>query len=946
MTVARLTDTALDAINMLERQDEFAVIERTLDAADAGRGEFLVLEGPAGIGKTALLHVGAGAGKARGMTVLAARGSALEGDFSFGVVQQLFEPLGLGSPVADRELLDGAASLALRAFGQSLGQGVPSADASFATLHGLYWLVANLSAQTPVLLLVDDCHWADGPSLRFLAFLGARLDELRVVALVARRTGDPAAEPELLLELLGLAGGTLRPALLGPSATARLVREMVGEQATERFCAACHAATGGNPLLVRTLVAGLGAEGVPETDEAVEQVGTFGLDAVASLLTQQLARFPPGADAVARALTVLGDGAPLRQVSTLARLPLDATAVLADSLRSASILAPGSELRFAHPILRAAVEDAMGEDERALAHAKATAVLAADGAPPDRLALHLIRTHPVGDPDTAATLQQAARLAVQRGALDIAGQYLVRALAEPPPTRLRGSLLVELGLAYLAERRGSQAIQLLTDGVATIHVTERPAAALLAGRALGIAGHFVEAAAVLESAVPASGPRTDVELIVEAELLANSWLLADRARAAWDRVGQYQEESAPPGVGRDLMRVHLAVRALGRAGSQASGSALLDRVLASSSIVDEETLVLAWATMMLVATDRFDDADQILSALMRESERRGAASLVAHLGFPRAIIACRLGRLREAEAYARWSLEQKLARGMSAGRAWHLAPLLDALVAQGDLDGAELALAQADVPSPAPADMGWAMALEARGRLRLGQGRPREALADLLDAGTRWGQLPWSHPGLALWRVDAAAAQLQLGNHTEAGRLAAQQLELAQATELPRLIAGALIAKAATQQRPEARALLQQAVDLLEPLSARLELGHAHVELGSVLRRDGKRLEAQDHLRRGLEFAHRAGAAPLAARARDELVAAGGRPRRPAISGVEALTASELRVARLAAEGATNRDIAQRLFVTQKTVETHLRHVFQKLGVRGRDELPRELARD
>ncbi len=163
------------------------------------------------------------------------------------------------------------------------------------------------------------------------------------------------------------------------------------------------------------------------------------------------------------------------------------------------------------------------------------------------------------------------------------------------------------------------------------------------------------------------------------------------------------------------------------------------------------------------------------------------------------------------------------------------------------------------------------------------------------------------------------AAHLQLGNHAEARRLAAEQHELAQATDLPRLIAGALIAKAATAQRPEAHALLRAAVDLLEPLSARLELGCAHVELGSVLRRDGKRLEAQDHLRRGLELAHRAGAAPLAARARDELVAAGGRPRRPAISGVEALTASELRVARLAAEGATNREIAQRLFVTQKT---------------------------
>ena len=187
-------------------------------------------------------------------------------------------------------------------------------------------------------------------------------------------------------------------------------------------------------------------------------------------------------------------------------------------------------------------------------------------------------------------------------------------------------------------------------------------------------------------------------------------------------------------------------------------------------------------------------------------------------------------------------------------------------------------------------------------------------------------------------------ALAQIGETEEARRLAAEQLELAKATGLPRVIGSATRVAGVVAPRGHRLALLGRAVSLLEQSPARLELSRALVELGAAIRRDGRSAQARDPLRRGLELAHRAGAAPLAQRARDELVAAGGRPRRPVFTGIEALTASEIRVARLAAEGRTNRETAERLFVTQRTVETHLAHVFQKLSIKGRDELPRELA--
>jgi DNA-binding CsgD family transcriptional regulator len=143
--------------------------------------------------------------------------------------------------------------------------------------------------------------------------------------------------------------------------------------------------------------------------------------------------------------------------------------------------------------------------------------------------------------------------------------------------------------------------------------------------------------------------------------------------------------------------------------------------------------------------------------------------------------------------------------------------------------------------------------------------------------------------------------------------------------------------------RREAMPMLREAVESLEGTPASLEFAKAVVEYGAALRRAGKRTEARDLLRRGLELAHRAGARPLATRPREELLAAGGRPRKLVFTGIDALTASELRVAQMAATGATNRDIAQRLFVTQKTIETHLRHVFEKLNISRRAELPHEL---
>ncbi|HXF71288.1 MAG TPA: AAA family ATPase, partial [Actinomycetota bacterium] len=303
---------------LFERDRELAAIERLIEHAASARGQLVVVEGPLGIGKTTLLRAAEALAWERGFTVLAARCSPLERDFSFGLVRSLFERVVLGEGDEPRSLLSGAAALAARALAGGDGEGLAREDVSYGTLHGLYWLTANLAARAPLLLSVDDGHWADHPSLRYLVHLGARLDGLRALVLLAVRAGDPSPDPELLRELLALSTREpIRPAALGPEAAAALVRAELGAGASDRFCLACHAATDGNPLLLRALAASLAAEGLEPTDEAAARVASFGAEGIARVLRRQLARLPEGSEALLRALAVLGPDPPLRHAAAL-----------------------------------------------------------------------------------------------------------------------------------------------------------------------------------------------------------------------------------------------------------------------------------------------------------------------------------------------------------------------------------------------------------------------------------------------------------------------------------------------------------------------------------------------------------------------------------------------------------------------------------------------------
>jgi predicted ATPase len=335
-----------DAGGLVEREGELGQIDALLAAVRAGNGGVLVITGPAGIGKTSLVGAARERAGLAGIRLVSGRGGELEGGFSFGVARQLFEPLLAGAGRAEREvLLAGAARRALAALEDAVGPATAvGGDPSFAVVHGLYWLAVNASGAGPVLVAIDDLHWADQASLRFVLYLADRLAGLPVALVVTWRTGEAVAAgaSDCLAQLEQIAAGSeVSPSALSGKAVRSLLAEAFGTAPGEGFAAACRAVTGGNPFLVRELIENLRADGIGPGDAAAGQVAGLGPRSVARAVALRVARLGSAAGELARAAAILGDGAALRHAAALARTDLAEAAVAADRLAAIGVFEPG-----------------------------------------------------------------------------------------------------------------------------------------------------------------------------------------------------------------------------------------------------------------------------------------------------------------------------------------------------------------------------------------------------------------------------------------------------------------------------------------------------------------------------------------------------------------------------------------------------------------------------
>ncbi len=932
---------------LLERERELAAIREALRGAHARSGSVVALEGPPGVGKTRLLAEAAAEAGELGFEVLSAVGGELERGFAYGVARQLFEPALLRASEDDRVgLLDGAARLAAPAigFGGEYAAAV-AGDAEYSMLHGLYWLGANLAARRPLLISVDDAHWSDESSLRYLAYVTRRLADVPAVVLIAAR---PAEVDRRVLGALvrGPAVRVVRPRPLTAAAVATLVRLRLGDSIADELCHACHAATEGNPFFVIELLRALEEEELPPDSEAARRVEALGAGAVRDAVSIRLARLPSDAQAAANAVAVLGATAPLRHVAALAELDEDQAAAAVDALTAATFLRPGRPIEFVHPVMREAVYARISAGERARRHARAAQILADWGGNADEIAAHLLHADPTGATWVVDALREAAADAVARGAAEAGVTFLQRAVIEPPMPQTRGELLHELGVAELragqlavgSDGQEPRPIAHLREAVArSDDPTARARAARDLADALWAADRFPEAVQTLERAIDEAG-ETDVELALglEAQLVAAGWL----DRSTWRRVGRRLDGPAPPAGDSPAQRLLLAIFALRRLleGEPAETVAeLAERAIATPRFGEGLTpQAVNYPGIALMYCDRLERADEVFCTAIAAARARVEIRAVTALLCWRAETSRRRGRLEDAETDAREALS------IAEDREWSIAmPSTRAVLAETLLDRGDPqdALAVLEVAGAASDYIGWNCLLYARGRCLVAAGDVRAGLDDLIEAGARqrdWGP---AAPAMLPWRSSAATAYDLLGNTEQALRLAHEELDLARHFGAPRAVAIAARAAAAIEGGAHGLTLLQEAADALEGSPAVLDLAATLTDLGSALRRSGRRAAARSPLRRALDIAQRVGAGPLIARSHDELLATGARPRRLVLTGADALTPSERRVARMAAEKLTNREIAQALFVSQRTVETHLTHAYQKLDITTRTQL-------
>jgi DNA-binding CsgD family transcriptional regulator len=943
---------------LLERGEELARIESVLAEARAGRGTFVVIEGPAGIGKTALLATARRAAKSEGMRVLRSRGAELERDFAFGVVRQLFEtPLAEASEYERADLLQGTAGLAAGLLGlpgapPTNGQLSSGVDPSFAILHGLYWLCANLAAAGPLCVVVDDAHWADAPSLRYLAFLLTRLEELNVALVVATRPREAGTDPELLATLAtDPSADVIRLAPLTSAGVAQLVQSRLAMVPDPRFVEACLGATQGMPFLLQELVEALNEARIDPTAEAARDVERIGARTVGRSIRLRLRRLPENAGRLARALAVL-EQSDLLQAARLAGLAEIEAAEAAELLATAGILEASRPLTFIHPIVRSGIYADLTGAERAEAHRRAAGLLAEHPGGDERVAKHLLISEPAADPWVVARLVQAARVGERSGAPESAAVFLRRALAEPPPLADLSGVLLELGMAEASAGLADWpehlqgAMDAAPDGAAVAQ------AAMVRGLALSRAQRFAEAVEVLDRASASMGSgQSELALLLEAAAVIpglNDPVTASSAvlRAETLRQRAADHPAPPPELLAVAAFTSILTNEPAEVGAELATRALLDKSGGPSGAEDGPwfaELTFARATLALLFAERYGQMRPLLDASIAQARATGDGGRLAVSLAIRGWLALRRGDLRAAEADTQMALA---ATGLPAPplyRVMNGGVLLKALVEEGELDMAEGALAPLN--SELEGGMFTAAPLRlARGRLRVAQGRVAEGLADFLGVGVSLTRAMVSCPSYVPWRSDAALAYLTLGDHESAERLAEEELQLARPFGTPRALGVALRAAGVVAGGDRGALLLREAIDTLERGDATLERARALADLGAMLRRRNRRTDARDLLREALDAAHRAGARPLAEYAETELRATGARPRRVVLAGLESLTASERRIAELASEGLTNREIAQTLFVTTRTVEGHLTSIFRKLQVDSRSELPAALA--
>ncbi len=861
---------------LLERGRELEALQATIGEVESGRGCVVAIEAGAGLGKTRLLREARDLGGEAGLNVLSGRATELERDFPFALVRQLFESqIAALSPQESQAILDGA-SAARVALGLDSSAG--ETDDPFAMLHGLYWVTAALAERGPLLLAVDDAHWADSSSLDYLGFMLPRLEELPVLLVVTVRSDEPGSPANLRSTLTDPVVRHLTPTPLSLEATSTLLTHELQKQPDSTFAATCYEMSGGNPFLLRELARNLGDQGIEPTAERAGLVRDQAPERVARMVLMRIARLPPEAAVVARSLAILGEGSDLSLLAAMDGADLEVTQKAADELRASAILDGGSSPRFIHPLVRNAIYSDMPVGERSRAHAQAAMVLRERKARPEQIASQLLATDARGERATAEALLEAGKLSLGTGAPRSAIAFLLRAVREPPPPEMRVAVLDPL-LTASFRAADQAAFASVEDDVLAEWARDaavRPRWAMRLTMLMALSGRFEETALMLREAIEVAAEKGDVERAyqLQAQLSTLAAILPSVPEVTIADHGDLDPDSP---TGR--LAAAMEARAAAVNGTAVEVADAAKRALGNNASIFAEEPELAAAEialMTLVATDEVDAARHAAERALTIAQERGATPELVRARYLNGFVAWGYGDLVTADADMRQAVDMARLAGILPLVMMYTGPLMEVLIERDELDAAHAQLEAIGMVEGEASVLSLAgIAVVMRGHLRFERGEFERAMEDF---GPLWGDSVKSKMGLgpaASASPYAVRALMALNRKDEAQDLAKELLPWAHHLGTLSSIAHVMRAVAASRGGEEEVQLLEEAVALLDDSPRRLERAHALVDLGAALRRAGRRADARGPLREAFELARRCGAARIAKRANSELEATG-----------------------------------------------------------------------
>ncbi|MBT2423794.1 AAA family ATPase [Streptomyces sp. ISL-22] len=932
--------TARENTPVIGRAEERRVLRELCSLAAGGRSVLVAVVGETGIGKSTLVRPLTEEARERGFLIAKTRGAPMEGDYPFGVMRQAYEALLAQCTDEQRAAVQRAAPHLVECLlgGESSFDGADYCE--FEAHHALYRVTAALAEQAPLLWVVDDLHFADTPTLRYMAYAARRFTSAPILTVLCLTEGENLPDEECLHDLLGIAH-TLRLEGLDRAETTDLVRQVTGGLGDDEFAAACHEVTNGNPFLIRALLCTLADTSPDGPVYRADKAREIGSPTVAEHLRRRFRRFPAAGE-LARGVAILGSEADFGHAAVVAQLDMYEATHALDSLVRMKVLRNSYPLTFIQSFVRNAVLADISVGTRIAAHARAAALLHHAHFPDDQVAAHLLQAGSVPEPWAGPTLRRAARRALARGAPEVAVTHLRHALHQPMDRVQRAKVLHELGSAELScdfvagisRLRG--ALEEAADARGAARVAQDLLPAMLATE------RHDEAIAIVQDTLKDLGP-DDGDLAWQLHCLAYvaaftcMWRV-EEAQRLWTRL----EEKIPDDP--RLRRARKALRGMQHAwrGESREDCVRLAREALATGDLAMYQRPFYFALVSLICADELEHVEQLCRSVEQQARESGILRTSAITSLVRGTLSHTRGDLTEAAELFRSALAQLAEWGAARGDAdatWCRAQLVNVLVDLGALEEARELLDRSGLLGDLPEVIDYNFVLLARGRLRRASGDLHSALADLRECGRRFQAWRMDNPAIAPWRSQLALVHAALNEPARARAIAADEVRAARLWGTDRVVGSALLALARASAPEKADELLAEAVCALEESPAKSDLAKALLHRGLRLLDLGHTKDATASLTRALELARACSAKPIAHHAERELVATGAVDALPHGTREETLTRQERRVVALVRAGLTNRQIAERMYVTVRCVEQHLTSVYRKLSIKGRGEL-------